>query len=101
MLSLYRILLPTQTNITGCAYAPELHIWEGCALARAGGFTATGFVVGTWRDDDKGGVYTERMAGYDIACAGDVFSKLIDDARRLFPDQRAFFTARIGYAEII
>lgn len=103
MLPLFCILLPTKkkTHAGGADYLPELRLWEGYALSRAGGFTATGFVTGTWRDDETGLVYTDRMAGYEIACASHVFNKLIDDARRLFPDQRAFFTATVGIAQIV
>ena len=94
----YEFLLPDRDN-AGIVLREERRHWEAHALARAGGFTWSGVVQGSWRDDQMY-VQTESMHRYSVACDRIAFQCLLTDAFELFPDQVAIFAAEIGRATI-
>lgn len=98
--NLYEIALPVNAN-NGHPYEHALEQWEKEALAAAGGFTRMPDAAGFWRDTDTGKVYADAMRGYRLACDDVVIRRLIQRAWSLFPDQLAFFVARIGSATIV
>jgi hypothetical protein len=101
----YQFALPTQSNDGTLSYWEQLREWENEALAVAGGFTDLGDRTGVWRDDKTDEIYREQMAWYEVAVdeSFDVIiaDRLLDVTRRLFPDQKAFYVAKVGTAEIV
>lgn len=100
-MDLYLITLPKSSNDGRIDYEYDRRDWEKVALQKAGGFTELGARRGAWKDPDSGVVYDEEMVAYQVACDRDTMLELVDEAMRLFPDQLAFFTAKIGEAEIV
>jgi hypothetical protein len=100
----YQFALPIMSNDGTVDYTNALHAWEQAALIEAGGYTDLGIRHGVWRDDATGKTFAENMQGYQIAVDedGQPFARqhLLDEAQRLFPDQLAFYVAKIGTAEI-
>jgi hypothetical protein len=98
----YQIALPIMSNDGLTEYSHNLHEWEQIALDEVGGYTDLGIRHGVWRD--VGRTYSENMQGYQLAIDSDrpfALGRLIDAAKRLFPDQVAFYLAKVGTAEII
>lgn len=95
---LFEIALPLNTN-DGENYNAAHKAWTVQAAKVAGGFTQRPPGLGMWQD--KGTLYVDDMIPYRLACSAEQFAALVDEAFRLFPDQLAIFTARIGDADII
>jgi hypothetical protein len=98
---LHTIKLPIASN-SGASYSDALRQFEDYALCKAGGFTRAGTLdEGAWRDPADGTVYREWVQAYEIACPLPAWADIVACAFRLFPDQLAIFTARIGEAVIL
>lgn len=95
---LWEIALPLADN-DGRPTDQSLARWEAQALQIAGGYTQRPNGMGTWVHNMC--VYTDIMRPYRVACSEQHFAALVDAAFRLFPDQLAIYTSRIGDAEII
>lgn len=95
---LWEIALPLAMN-DGAPYDQAIAKWEAQALQIAGGYTQRPDGIGTWCHEMR--VYTDLMRPYRVACSEEAFGALVDAAFRLFPDQLALFTARIGDATIV
>lgn len=98
LMNIYQFALPFKTN-DGHDYTRALAVWEQLALDEAGGFTYLGERVGSWRDDGK--TYSEPMAWYEVAGEPAIKSRLLRHAVRLFPDQKAFYVAKVGVGEVV
>lgn len=96
-LNLFQFALPLKTN-DGLDYARALTVWEELALDE-GGFTDLGVRRGSWRDERDGKVYREEMKWYQFAGDDAAANRLTKAALELFPDQKAFFIARVGTAD--
>lgn len=105
-MQLYEIALPDKRNdprsfkAAAFGYAPERLLWENEAFSLAGGFTRLGTRDGFWKDPDTNKTYGETMHWYQIAVEDhQIITDLVEKAGELFPDQLAFFVAKIGTAE--
>jgi len=95
---LWEIALPARTN-EGADYSAAHRTFNTITLQIVGGATQRPTGIGVWKDAGK--VYMDEMVPYRVACSEEQFAALVDHAFRLFPDQVAIFTSRIGEAEII
>jgi hypothetical protein len=95
----YQFALPTDDN-AGAGYQLALTLWEQQALDLAGGFTDLGERPGSWRGDG-GAIYSEIMQWYEVATDVTTKNRLMREAVRLFPDQKAFYVSELGRAEIV
>lgn len=99
--TLYEIQLPVLDNL-GMSTDTARVSFEDALLEIAGGFSRPESpVVGYWKNPTTSEVFIERMIPYHIAGDETKWKRIVREAQKLFPDQYAFFTARIGYAEII
>lgn len=99
-MQLYEIALPDRSNNGRIDYSGDRAEWRVEAMRLAGGLTSLGTRVGMWRDPSDGMIYDETMHWYQIAVEDDqIIADLVDKAGELFPDQLAFFVAKVGTAE--
>lgn len=98
-MQLYEIRLPLKDN-SGKACRAAHRAYQVFLLDTFEGYSATSY-NGAWRDD-SGKLYLDRSIGYQVA-SGDPHTPttLLYRAGRLFPDQLAFFWARLGEAHIV
>ena len=99
-MKLYEIALPLRDN-SGNALANAHARWKIEAVDIAGGMTERPEGQGYWRAPNSARMYIDEMRPYQFACDAPTFRKLVALARKLFPDQIAFWTAEIGQAKII
>lgn len=101
-MNVYQIALPIMSNDGLTEYSHQLHEWEQFCLDEVGGYTDLGVRHGVWKDNGR--TYSENMQGYQFAVPSEspfALGHLIDAAKRLFPDQVAFYLAKVGTADII
>lgn len=98
--SLWRFILPCERNDGGGTYWGVFPKWERSCLDIAGGFTDCGTRHGAWHDPKTGRIYTENMRHYEVACDQATAQALLNEARKLFPDQLTFMVVHVGTAII-
>lgn len=100
-MKVYEFALPVENNDRTHRYTAERDKWHAAAIELAGGCTRFPGVQGSWRDNDTGRLYFDRMVPYRVACDYQTSRKLLVLAFELFADQLAIFITEIGEATII
>ena len=96
----YEITLPLKTN-SGVSARAAHRAYRAWLLDTFGGYSQRQ-CAGVWRDD-KGQTFRDLSAVYSVAAGPNApyIGALAAQAMRLFPDQLAFYVAKVGEAEII
>lgn len=93
---LYQIAVPVSKN-DGTFYTAEPYRrFEHAMLDAVGGWTYVGTHEGAWRDEDTMKMYREDMRHYQVLANSAGLAAILLSARAEFPDQIAFFAAKIG-----
>lgn len=96
---LFEIRLPLTDN-SGKPTRPVHRAYQNWLMDTFGGYSASIF-NGAWRDE-SGAIFYDRNCAYQIASDNEDTPRwLLDRASELFPDQLAFFWARLGTAGIV
>lgn len=97
-MQMFEILLPLYTN-SGDDYDDAHEAFRRKVLDTVGGFTELPDCHGFWMDGGK--LYNDRVRPYHIACDVPVqWSRILDAAFALFPDQLSICHTRLGVARI-
>lgn len=90
---LYALQVPSGNN------AAEVRLMELCAKI-AGGCSKRE-VDGVWRDPKVNQTIWEPITEFQFSCESDECAAIVYETMILYPNERAFYLARIGKAEIL